>query len=347
MTEKSSIRPGEVWRDTQGKRIQAHGGSMHVEDGVFYWYGENKEMTLPNSGVWHWGVRAYSSTDLYNWEDRGLIIPPTPNEPDSPLHPARFMDRPHIIFNATTKKYVCWLKIMSDDGSQRSTVLTADFFLGPYETLSTGLRPLGMNAGDFDLVIEPTDGKGYYYFERVHSELICADLTDDYTNVSGYYSTHFPRETPPFVREAPAHFRRQGTHYLITSGTTGYFPNPSEVASAPSYHGPWTVLGNAHPGDSSNTSFRSQVTSVFKHPDKADLYIAMADRWRPDLGPAQSNAEGLFERQFRGTPLPDDSPEDLSVIDTSVADYVWLPIRFDGPLPTIEWLDEWRVEDYS
>ena len=82
-----------------------------------------------------------------------------------------------------------------------------------------------MNAGDFDLVVDPTDGKAYYYFERVHSELICADLTADYTDVTGYYSTHFPRMQPSFVREAPAHFWRNGVHYLITSGTSGY-PQP-------------------------------------------------------------------------------------------------------------------------
>ena len=28
-----------------------------------------------------------------------------------------------------------------------------------------------------------------------------------------------------------------------------------------------------------------------------------------------------------------------------VADYVWLPLRFDGAMPIIEWYDEWRVED--
>jgi hypothetical protein len=47
-----------------------------------------------------------------------------------------------------------------------------------------------MNAGDFDLVVSPADGKAYMYFERVHSEMICADLTDDYTDFAGYYSTH-------------------------------------------------------------------------------------------------------------------------------------------------------------
>lgn len=67
-----------------------------------------------------------------------------------------------------------------------------------------------MNGGDFDLVVAP-DGKAYYYFERVHSETICADLTEDYTDVTGYYTTHFPRVHPPYVREATAHFIERET----------------------------------------------------------------------------------------------------------------------------------------
>lgn len=38
-----SIRPGQVWLDTEGKRIQAHGGSVIYVDGSYYFYGENKE----------------------------------------------------------------------------------------------------------------------------------------------------------------------------------------------------------------------------------------------------------------------------------------------------------------
>ena len=123
------------------------------------------------------------------------------------------------------------MKIMQNNYVQTETVLVADKITGPYTIVREGLKPLGMNAGDFDLAVAD-DGKAYYFFERVHSETICADLTDDYTNVTGYYSTHFPLKQPPFVREATAHFLRKGKHYLITSGTTGYFPNPSEVAVA-------------------------------------------------------------------------------------------------------------------
>jgi hypothetical protein len=320
------------------------------EDGVFYWYGENKERTKAGSGIWHWGVRCYASSDLVTWEDRGLIIPPEPDDPSSPLHPAQLVDRPHILKNPRTGQYVCWLKIMGEGSTQLSTVLVADSLLGPYEIVRTGFRPLGMNAGDFDLVVEPSDGKGYYYFERVHSEMICADLTDDYTGVTGYYSTHFPQPQPPFVREAPAYFRRDGLHYLITSGTSGYFPNPSEAAVARSYHGPWTVLGDTHPTDASRTSFRTQLSSVFRHPLKRDLYIALGDRWLPTLPPEQSNQEDLFRRLFAGEPrepLEAAAPKEFVDPDTSIADYAWLPIRFDGDRPLIEWRDEWSPDEFD
>jgi hypothetical protein len=354
-----AIRPGQPWLDTDGKPIHAHAGSMLEHEGAFYWYGENKERTTPRSGIWHWGVRCYRSTDLYNWEDLGLIVPPVEDDPTSPLHPAQKMDRPHIVRNRDGV-WVLWLKVMTEQGTQESTVLSADDLLGPWTIVRTGLRPLGMSAGDFDLVIDPHDGKGYYYFERVHSELICADVTEDLTDVSGYYSTHFPLVRPPYVREAPAHFTRNGKHYLITSGTTSYLPNPSEVAVAATYHGPWVVRGDPHPGDTSRTSYCSQVSSVFKHPGK-DLYIALADRWlpalmySPDFASGQLSAdvaklfatydpaaEAEFPRSF--------TPEVLQVTreeDTSQASYVWLPLRFEADMAYLDWRDEWRIEDYD
>ena len=329
---QTSIRPGQPWLDTEGNRIQAHGGSIITVDGVFYWYGENKARTVPGSGIWHDGVRMYRSTDLYNWQDLGVVMSAVPDDPASPLHPAQCMDRPHILWCAATGTFVLWMKIMGTDGIQYQTIATAPVVTGPY-TILRSFRPLGMSCGDFDLVVEPTDGKAYYYFERVHSELICADLTDDYTDVTGYYSTHFPRLGPPSVREAPAYFRRGRMHYLFTSGTTGYYPNRSEVACAWSYHGPWKLLGDPHPDDPEHVSYRSQITSVFKHPGKKGLYIALADRWLTDLPETLPDFDAAFEAGFREE-NPDWGPikaiESVTVRNTSLADYVWLPVRFDG-----------------
>jgi hypothetical protein len=352
-----SIRPGKVWLDTNGGRIQAHAGSVFHKDGIYYWYGENKEKSVEGSAIWHWGVRCYASQDLYNWEDRGLLIPPESDDPNSPLYPSVCMDRPHILYNEKTKKYVCWLKIMEGGNRQSMTVLTADDFFGPYTIVRTGYHPFGFDSGDFDFAVDPQTNKGYYYFEKVHTELICAELSWDYTEVTGQYSSHFQRSHPPFVREAPVHFMRNGKHYLFTSGTTGYFPNESEVAIADDWHGPYKVLGNPHPKDRAKTSFRSQITDVLKV-ENTDLYIAIADRWLPKF-PGSLFVTRMISRRFdrkygadTGEKVKEEQsqlnqkPKKMNNSNTAFANYVWLPIRFEGELPVIDWKKEWRIEDY-
>ncbi|MBW6499855.1 MAG: hypothetical protein K0B05_00545 [Bacteroidales bacterium] len=49
----NSIRPGEVWPDTDGNHINAHGGGIVFHDGVYYWFGEAR---LPVE--WETGSRA-------------------------------------------------------------------------------------------------------------------------------------------------------------------------------------------------------------------------------------------------------------------------------------------------
>jgi len=191
----------------------------------------------------------------------------------------------------------------------------------------------------------------------VHSETICADLTDDYTDVTGYYTTHFPHIAPPYVREATSHFYRKGRHYLITSGTTGYLPNPSEVAIADTWHGPYTVLGNPHPGDVSNTSYHTQISCVFQVPERKDLFIAMADRWCPDLMDLDyEHYKQFYEIRFDADLSEAEKEARIAELnlnmaqiddlrrDTSKATYAWLPIRFDEDMAYIDWQDEWRWE---
>ena len=172
--------------------------------------------------------------------------------------------------------------------------------------------------------------------------------------MTGYYSTHFPRLGPPYTREAPAHFIRKGKHYLLTSGTTGYFPNPSELAIADTWHGPYRVLGDPHPADDTRTSFHSQISSVFRVPGKKDLYIALSDRWLPQrMSLSYEKYRILFEREFGSNPNAVYTPQqqketlDISIKNTVLADYIWLPLRFDGEMAYIDWLDEWKLEDYE
>lgn len=331
MTLLNSFKPGQRWLDTNGNPIQAHGGSVLFHEGTYYWYGENKENTYVETGLWHQGVRCYSSSDLYNWKDEGIILRAVPEEPRSPLHPNRIMDRPHILYHKGNRQFVMWVKFAGTDenpadwSTQYMGIAVADKITGPFQLIHT-VKPLGMNTGDFDLYSDPADGKGYIIFGRVHTEIVIADLTEDYLNVNGHYSAHFPRPGPPVGREAPALFRRNHHFYLITSGTTGYQSNPSEVATAQLIHEPWTELGDACRDDRNGDSFDSQFSSVFQHPFKRDLYIALGDRWM----------DGAPKHKVQG-------PKWNAALST----YTWLPIRFDGDRPFVDWQDEWRIEEYE
>jgi hypothetical protein len=74
----------------------------------------------------------------------------------------------------------------------------------------------------------------------------------------------------------------------------------------------------------------------------------MADRWLPGVPADQANVVDVFARLYGGEPLESIAGHDLSPMsdpDTSIADYVWLPLRFEDDMVVIDWFDEWRVED--
>ena len=68
-----AIYPGQLWLDTDGNPIHAHGGSMLYWQGKYYWYGENKEKSTQDEEIWHWGVRMYESTDLCNRSEEHTV----------------------------------------------------------------------------------------------------------------------------------------------------------------------------------------------------------------------------------------------------------------------------------
>lgn len=349
----NSIKPGQPWLDTNGNRIQAHAGCMLYIDDTFYWYGENKEKSVSEYEIWHWGVKLYSSKDLYNWIDEGIIMLPTPNDAENPLHPQSKMDRPHILYNDKTNKFVLWMKIMGDDGVQYMTVAVSDTIKGPFELINKKLHPGGMNSGDFDLV-KFEDGSAVIVFERVHKDMIVMNLTDDYLDTTVKYSVHYERPFPPYVREAPAVFFRNGKGYVITSGTTAKMPNPSETATFDDIHGEWQIVGDPHVNDAKKTSFDSQISCIFKHPKYNDLYIAMADRWLNDLTTDKPSGVEFYAAQFdEDYPMSSERREkirkmtmrDMTEKNTAMAEYVWLPIVFENDVPKIHWCDEWTIEE--
>jgi beta-xylosidase len=346
-----SFTPGELWPDNHGVHINAHGGGILVEGRIYYWYGEHK--TEGEGGnVANAGIRCYSSRDLYNWKDEGIVLHVMPEGSDSDIEKGCIMERPKVIRNARSGKYVMWFHLepkgMSYKGA-RSGVAVADSPTGPFMFLES-LRPNagywpanyseeqrkapvlckgtsfsgaslpahpdtlnivkrdfedGQMARDMTLFVDD-DGKAYHIFSsEENSTLHISLLTDDYLEHSGTYGRFFVGR----FMEAPAMFKRDGKYCLIMSGCTGWAPNAGRSAVAPSVFGPWTELKNPFTGHDAELSFLSQSTHVLPVHGETTRYIYMGDRWNPK-----------------------------NAIDGR---YIWLPIRFEGDQPVIEWQDTW------
>lgn len=148
----TAIPNGQPYLDSTGTHIQAHGGFVLAHEGVYYWVGEDK---VHNKATFK-GVSMYKSTDLENWEPVGAVL--TPDTVD--VYGNRVLahckvERPKLLFNAATNKFVLWghWENFSGYSPSRVVVATADHVEGPYTVTAKGhFRPGEGN----------TDGVGYY-----------------------------------------------------------------------------------------------------------------------------------------------------------------------------------------
>ena len=87
------------------------------------------------------GVRVYSSRDLSNWRDEGVALNVTA-DPTSEIAKGCILERPKVIYNRKTRKFVMWFHLEpagQSYGAARSGVAVADRVRGPYRYL--GLVP--------------------------------------------------------------------------------------------------------------------------------------------------------------------------------------------------------------
>lgn len=354
MDLRTSITPGKIWLDTKGERIQAHGGQIFYEDGFYYWIGENKEHTDGGrtTSIWTWGIRIYRSRDCYNWENLGLLVPPDLTDPDSCLFPDKRVDRPHLLHNGRTGQYILWIKLSGEAAC--FLVMTADNLTGPYKIIREVYRPFGYEVGDFDLLEDKGTGRAYLYMDANHEAVVGMELDDDWTGVSKEVSRSYEGWKPPFTREGIAVIQRKGKLYMFTSGMTGYLPNQSDWAVADDFDAPFRPMGDPYEKDVNHTSFHSQFTQVFRVPNVEEEYIVLADRWVPDY-PMDAAKADMIRRCIAARYDPEhykatleemtefSKAPQLETADTSRADYVWLPLRFEGEVPSIAWLDSWQL----
>ena len=305
----AAFRPGAVWTDTNGVPINAHGGGILFDHGKYWWFGEHKVEGRRGNNAWV-GVHGYSSEDLYNWKDEGIVLKVS-EDPASDITAGCILERPKVLFNSATGKYVMWFHLeLKGQGykAARTGVAVADSPAGPYRYIES-LRPNGEMARDMTL-FQDDDGKAYHiYASEDNATMIISQLSDDYLKPSG----KFVKILNGRYREAPAIAKFQGRYYLITSDCTGWAPNAATMATAGSIWGPWTEYGNPCRGATSETAltFNSQSTFLLPVMGRPGAFIFIADRWNPE-----------------------------NAIDGR---YVWLPVFWDRGMPVIRWLQEWDL----
>lgn len=374
-----TFRPGQAWLDTSGKPIQGHGGQVLPDpagSGNYYWFGEDRTHGYQPMD----GIHAYSSSDLYNWDDQGVVMRAATSraqldedpyfsdlyadytdiqkdiafldlDRDGTLYDhgqAVIFERPKVAYNSATDQWVMWIHTdgptpFSSAQYAKATagVAVADEPFGPYRYVDSYRlnyvpaddpdnkypSQLGM-ARDMNLFVDTgdTDSGGdeayIVYSSEENLTMYVSSLDASYTFLQTYpddaeKGVDFTNNWPGGQREAPAMFKYDQTYYMITSGATGWDPNPADYATASNPLGPWTRHGNpatAENGGKPATTHGSQSTSVITIDEDAGKFIYMGDRWTPS--------------------------------DLANAPYVWLPLDFgEEESMSLPWMDEWRLED--
>lgn len=274
---------GEVWKDVNGNLINAHGAGILFYEGIYYLYGEIKKGKTWLVPQQNWedyrvpagGVSCYSSKDLVHWAYRGVALSSVISGGSHDLDTGRVMERPKVIYNPVTRKFVMWLHVDKNDYSYaKAGVAVSNRPEGPYQYISS-VRPNGQMSRDMTL-FQDDNGKAYliYTSEDNNTMHICL-LTRDYLSPSPTYIRILEGQR----REAPAMFKHSGKYYLITSLCSGWDANAATYAVADSILGEWKQKGNPCIGPHADVTFYGQSTFVLPINGQRNALLFLADRW--------------------------------------------------------------------
>ena len=313
-----TFRPGQIWNDTSGKAINVHAGYIVYEDGYYYWIGDSRTGNECN------GVGCYRSKDLYNWTNRGLIIPLSGkiSEDNWDLAKGRNLYRPKILYNELTKKWIIWAVWENMEVSiTKSCRLVSDHMEGDYDLYDISCVN-GILSRDYTLFKDDTDGRVYFIGAvNTNADILGVQLNDDY--LDGTSNASIILDGVKY--EAPAIFKMYDMYFGLFSGCTYWKPNRSRWAYSYNMLEGWSyervftdVTGSGIEfcvDDVKGTTYDSQSAFVFKVGGDDQKLVYVGDRWD------ENNLESSKQ--------------------------VWLPISMRSGYPTIHWYDEWDLSIFD
>jgi hypothetical protein len=267
-----TFTPGAAWNDTAGNPLQLHGLGIVKVGSTWYGFGENKSGESSSSAAFQ-SVSCYSSTDLAHWmfQKAALSV-----QSSGDLGPNRVVERPKVIYNASTGTYVMYLHIDSSSyGEAKVGVATSSTPCGAYSYRGS-FQPLGFQSRDLNL-FQDTDGTAYLLTEDRVNGLRIDRLSSDYLSVTAAVAVFADYEAPAMVKSG-------SRYYLLGSHLTGWSTNDNVYATATSLTGTWSAFRTFAPVGTS--TYNSQTANIITvQGSSGTSYLYAGDRWTTaDLG---------------------------------------------------------------
>ncbi|WP_340016916.1 S-layer homology domain-containing protein [Paenibacillus sp. FSL K6-1318] len=379
-TVRTSITPGQLWPDLDGKPIDAHGAGFFYDEQTetYYWYGEYHKGGWPAVGV-----RVYSSKDLMNWTDGGMALTTLQSMDDfdndpliselyagredrvdiwADIRKGRIIERPKVIYNDKTKKYVMWAHMDGDKdpyndnanyGKARAGYAISDSPTGPFvyqKSYRMDRTPEGEKdyfpsdvgmARDMTL-FKDDDGTGYLiYSSEENLTLYISKLTEDYSDVTGWHKEGRTDDKGNPVRDS-TYQAEYGVDYVRV------FPGGQREAPAMfKYQGKYYILTSGASGWAPNENKVTVADNIFGPWSTQTNPFVRTLQSDPDPGKA-------FGTQTTSViPVDPEKGKFIYVGDTwnggnfsnDAAKYVFLPIEFGiGSDIAIKWYNSWTPD---
>ena len=354
-TTRDCFLPGRLWFDTTGKLINAHGGGILFHNGKYYWYGEHKGEMSNNA---HVGVTVYSSNDLYNWTSEGIALTVS-DDPASPIANGCIIERPKVIYNPTTHKFVMYFHLelkgrgyaAANVGVAVSDNVTGPFRLLKHGRVNAGQWPLGMTAKERKEAAKMDVNMEWWtpqWREAVSKGLFVA------RDISG---GQMSRDMTLFIDD-------DGKAYHIYSSEDNLTIHIAELtADYLDYTGRYIRIDPAG---------HNEAPAIFKKDGRYYMITSGCTGWRPNaarlltadsiLGtwtrhnnPCRGKETELTFRSQGTFILPVQGKKDAFIF---LADrwkpenpidgrYVWLPIEFEDGMPVLRWHDRWTLSTFG
>lgn len=352
------LHPGQLWADTAGEHINAHGGGVLATPQGWYWYGEHKCDTTTRATV---GVTCYRSDNLVDWTPVSVALPVSTAQGHD-LESGCVIERPKVIYNELTGKYVMWFHLELKGrgyGEARCAVAVADNPQGPFTYLRSGRVLPCVWPEDTDLewqrAAQATD-------RLVSGDCWAGAWTDSWrSDVRGGMFNARDHRNGQMSRDMTLYVDDDGKAYHIFSSEENLTLVVAELSDDYTSHTGRYI--RVAPGE------QNEAPVVMKHggrywmvtsgctgwdPNEARLYSAdtMWGPWQrhpnPCTGPGADKTFGgqgthafrdsagnwIFMADIWRPKLPSDSR------------YIWLPVQWDGDgKPEIAWADSWSPAD--